>query len=93
MFACQSPVGLPVVELLLQKGSDANHRAKNGETPLMVAADAGYGPGQSGPTLISILLKAAARVNAIDNSGETALMHAASHGQLATLRVLLEAGA
>lgn len=66
-----------------------NARAKNGETALMYAA------AYSDPEIVSALLAAGAKVNDVDNFGQTALMSAVRRYErgLEVVRILLQAGA
>jgi ankyrin repeat protein len=90
----------PAVKLLLQKGANPNtsydkeNLVRNGPialtklTPLMMAPT-------SSPEAVQLLLDAGAGVNARDGRGMTPLIFAAASDKpdLATLRILLEAGA
>jgi ankyrin repeat protein len=80
----------PVVELLLQRGADANLpclRTHLGARPLHFAALNGHAH------LVPILLRHGADVNGVDAQSRTALHDAASHGETAVAARLLEHGA
>ncbi|MCR9141936.1 MAG: ankyrin repeat domain-containing protein [bacterium] len=77
---------LPLLRLLLKKNGARSSAARNGFTPLMLAA-------KHRPAAAALLLANGARVNARTRSGTTALMVAATSGQLETLRLLLRSGA
>ncbi len=79
---------LPIVELLLEKGSDPNAEALDNMVPLAFAAQNGH------TTVCSALLSAKADPNrANSKTGKTPLMTATSKGKLAVVRLLIEGGA
>lgn len=79
---------LPIVELLLQKGSDPNAEALDNMVPLAFAAQNGH------VTVCSALLSAKADPNrANSKTGKTPLMTATSKGKLAVVKLLIEGGA
>ncbi len=83
-----TPTRVQLVELLIAKGAEVNHRESDGHTALMFAA--GNGDTQA----VNALLRNGATVNAADNDGETALMKAAASScNEETVRALLSAGA
>lgn len=75
-----------LVAELLNVGLDASVAAEGGMTPLMLAADMEQGP------IVQALLPLSA-VNAADAEGYTALLRAASHGNLNLCKALLAGGA
>lgn len=76
------------VALLLEHGADVSSRSGFGTTALMLAARTS-GSYRS----VKALLERGAEVNATNHFGATALMAATASGDLATVRLLLEAGA
>ncbi|MEJ7591297.1 MAG: ankyrin repeat domain-containing protein [Planctomycetaceae bacterium] len=96
------------MEMLLEAGADVNIRSLEtiqtetittpnvkfdmhrgtfgGKTPLFVAAS------QEGPSIVELLLKHGADVNAIDDAGNNALGEAILTDRVETVRILLEAG-
>jgi WD40 repeat protein/ankyrin repeat protein len=81
-------VSLEVVSNLLARGADPNNATSAGYTPLHRAAGL-----KSPPEIIDLLLAAGASVSAVDDGGLTALHFAASGGEAATVRRLLDRGA
>jgi Ankyrin repeats (3 copies) len=73
-----------LVDELLRCGADPNAANDGGVSALMVARSA---------EVARLLIKAGARVDALDGSGRTALMFAVRYNNPALARVLLEAGA
>jgi ankyrin repeat protein len=79
---------LDLADLLINAGARATARAREGVTPLQLAAVNGS------ELMIDRLLKAGADVNApLSAVGDTALMMAARTGKTGAIRVLVEAGA
>jgi len=79
---------LECIAQMLAAGADVNvHDGTANATPLQWAA------GYRQTAAAKALLKAGARVDATNSSGETALMHAASLNAHGTIKVLLKAGA
>lgn len=72
---------------LLGKGADPNARDARGNTPLILAVNAGAGD------LIPILVRARANPNLGNSSGETPLIRAVQRRDLTMVRELLTAGA
>ena len=72
---------------LLGKGADANARDGKGNTPLILAVEAGAAE------LIPILTRARANANLGNSSGETPLIRAVQRRDLTMVRELLAAGA
>ncbi|XP_064175642.1 poly [ADP-ribose] polymerase tankyrase-2 isoform X2 [Anguilla rostrata] len=75
-----------VCELLLRKGANVNEKTKDFLTPLHLASE------KSHNDVIEVLVKHEAKVNALDNLGQTALHRAAHCGHLQTCRLLLSSG-
>ncbi len=72
---------------LLGKGADPNARDSKGNTPLMLAVEAGA------DDLIPVLIRARANPNLGNSGGETPLIRAVQRRDLAMVRELLAAGA
>ena len=72
---------------LLARGAQVDIRDKNGNTPLMLAAQT------SDPDSMRLLLLARAGVNVANSSGETPLIAAVQRRDLVSVRQLLAAGA
>ncbi|XP_053307185.1 poly [ADP-ribose] polymerase tankyrase-2 isoform X1 [Spea bombifrons] len=75
-----------VCELLLRKGANVNEKTKDFLTPLHVASEKAHND------VIEVLMKHDAKVNALDNLGQTCLHRAAHCGHLQTCRLLLNSG-
>lgn len=73
----------------LAAGADANYRNQHGISPLLVVA----GGAASNVGIMDALLSSSADPDLPDNEGWTALIYAASSGQMPLLRSLLQAGA
>jgi len=77
-----------IASLLIEKGADPNTQDHQGQTPLMYACR-----GVS-PIVCTVLLnQSSIDLDARDNEGMTALMHAASDGNTRLIRSLLNRGA
>jgi ankyrin repeat protein len=79
-----------VVQALLRAGADPNARERDGLSLLIQAVRS------ESRTVVRALLRAGADVNRVESHGgsrETALMTAAMYGNLAMVRLLIEAGA
>jgi len=77
-----------LVELLLSKGTDTEHRDKKGLTPLMLAASAGH------RKVVEILLNHGANIEALNEEAkDTALALACLGGHFKTVELLLKRGA
>jgi len=83
-----APTRVQLVELLITKGAEVNHRERDGCTALMNAA------GNGDTQVVNALLRNGASVNLADDEGETALMKAAAFScSEETVTALLSAGA
>jgi ankyrin repeat protein len=81
---------LEVVKLLLNHGADLNEKTTVEErTPLMWAARAGAFRKNAGLDITKYLISKGADVDARDKHGNTALMHAASAGDIGVVSLLL----
>jgi len=78
---------LPMAELLIAKGADANDLSTKGSLVLGFATDGGN------VKLMELLWRHGARIDDRARDGVTALEYAAGHGKLAPARFLLEKGA
>jgi len=88
--ACDSGYGKPerteLAALFLARGADVNAASSAGQTPLHRAAS-------GSPKCARMLLAAGAKVEAADRIGRTPLAWAASNNNVATAKLLLDAGA
>ncbi|XP_043406653.1 poly [ADP-ribose] polymerase tankyrase-2 isoform X6 [Chelonia mydas] len=75
-----------VCELLLRKGANINEKTKDFLTPLHVASEKAHND------VVEVVVKHEAKVNALDNLGQTSLHRAAHCGHLQTCRLLLSSG-
>ncbi|XP_032087505.1 poly [ADP-ribose] polymerase tankyrase-2 isoform X3 [Thamnophis elegans] len=75
-----------VCELLLRRGANINEKTKDFLTPLHVASEKAHND------VIEVVVKHEAKVNALDNLGQTSLHRAAHCGHLQTCRLLLSCG-
>jgi ankyrin repeat protein len=75
------------LNFLLSKGASPNVRDGQGNTPLQLAAQIGWGEG------ISLLLDRGATADLPNNGGETPLIRAVQNRDMTTVRLLLAAGA
>ena len=83
-----------IVRRLLGVGGDVNRRYRNNLTALMWAASYEDGVGiRAAESVIDLLLKAGAEIDAVDDRGRTALMMAAELDHAAVVDVLIRSGA
>ncbi|XP_058043864.1 poly [ADP-ribose] polymerase tankyrase-2 isoform X5 [Ahaetulla prasina] len=75
-----------VCELLLRKGANINEKTKDFLTPLHMASEKAHND------VVEVVVKHEAKVNALDNLGQTSLHRAAHCGHLQTCRLLLSFG-
>uniref|UniRef100_A0A2K6JPB7 Poly [ADP-ribose] polymerase n=1 Tax=Rhinopithecus bieti TaxID=61621 RepID=A0A2K6JPB7_RHIBE len=75
-----------ICELLLRKGANINEKTKEFLTPLHVASEKAHND------VVEVVVKHEAKVNALDNLGQTSLHRAAYCGHLQTCRLLLSYG-
>ncbi|XP_067408936.1 poly [ADP-ribose] polymerase tankyrase-2 isoform X2 [Emydura macquarii macquarii] len=75
-----------ICELLLRKGANINEKTKDFLTPLHVASEKAHND------VVEVVVKHEAKVNALDNLGQTSLHRAAHCGHLQTCRLLLSSG-
>lgn len=75
------------VKVLLDAGADVE-KARGGKNALMMAAEKGFGP-----TVMLLLQRGGAAVDAADDEGFSAIMFAVSEGHVDVVRTLLSAGA
>jgi ankyrin repeat protein len=99
LLAAQA-VDVPLMRLLVAHGADPLLATLDGTTPLMAAAGIGYDEGRQtawseAASLEAVTLAASlgGRVNAVDQSGNTALHGAALTGANSVVRFLVEQGA
>ena len=77
---------LGVARLLVQKGADVNARdLRKGVAPLRCAVEH--------PAMVKLLIESGAKVDATDDDGWTALLHACAEGCLESAKILIEHGA
>lgn len=77
-----------MVKNFLKRGADVNMRSARGNiTPLLAAADGGH------KNIVEILIANGSEVNAKDEEGETAMMHAVRKGHKETFEMLIAKGA
>ncbi|KOO30698.1 ankyrin repeat [Chrysochromulina tobinii] len=88
MVACAQGHAKVVARLCEAHAQVDYARQSNGFSALMAAASSAHGA-----TCANILLQHRANVNLQDKRGSTALMHAAFHGRVASIEVLIQAGA
>jgi len=78
---------LNIVELLLNRGADANAATGSGSTPLHGSTLAGY------EAIVRLLVENGADINIANRGGYTPFTNAAMSGSLPTMRFLVDAGA
>eukprot|EP00913_Durusdinium_trenchii_P033822 g31661.t1 len=79
-----------MVALLLAKRADPNHVAKNGASPLLVAAQLGFAKVAKELDMVELLLAASAAVNGARSDGATPLILASQAGHSDVVYKLLE---
>jgi uncharacterized protein len=90
---------LELMRLFLSRGADPSIAARNGTTALMVAAGLAWTPGQDSATesdalaTVKFLVELGADVNAVNDTGETAMHGAAYRGANSIVQYLVEKGA
>lgn len=77
----------PWMGFLLQHGATPDVRDKQGETPITIAAGAGFTEG------VRIMLAGKANIDGTNGRGQTALFRAVQARDIATVKLLLELGA
>ncbi|KAF4956265.1 hypothetical protein FSARC_11621 [Fusarium sarcochroum] len=77
-----------MIQTLVDRGEDLEYCAKNGQTPLHVAAEI-----EDYPNTLQRLLERGSNVAAVDNDGLTPLSIAIVHGDLDSVKLLLDHGA
>ncbi len=75
------------MNFLLTKGANPNLRDVHGTVPLQVAANIGFADG------VDLLISKGARIDEPNNTGETPLISAVHHHDIAVMRSLLKGGA
>lgn len=90
-----SSASLDDIQLMLELGADPNQRGNGGETPLIMLTEissASPNDGREGAAM-EVLIKHGADVNATDDLGSSALLHAVQNATRATVETLVRAGA
>lgn len=86
-YAIQNGKSPEEIQKVIDKGEDVNLRNQHGITLLMYAA------GWTDPVIIELLLKNGARIDDVDNNGDTAVFHAVQMRKPENVRYLAEHGA
>lgn len=89
LFMATMTGDLESAESALAAGADPNHRNQHGISPLLVVA----GGSASNIGIMRVLLQAGAHIDLTDKEGWTALVYAASSGQMPFMELLLAHGA
>ncbi len=99
-LASASTADVPLMETLLKLGADPALPNSQGTTPLLAAAGVGVGAPEEAPgtepdvlEAVKLLVKLGADVNAVDNSGETAMHGAAYRNHPKVVQLLADDGA
>ena len=87
LYEAVGSTNILIVDHLLAKGADVNHRNQFGRTPLHRAAD------EDRLEVVRLLLEHGAHVNARDCRGSTPLIASAEFAGLPVMKLLVEAGA
>ncbi len=82
-----------MIKLLLSAGAEVNAKNISGSTALTLAAEGGDKKEEDYANAVSVLLQSGGNPNSQTNDGGTPLIYASLAGHIATVRVLLEAGA
>jgi ankyrin repeat protein len=105
LYRATRATDLQTVQALLAKGADPMRAARDGSTPMMVAAGFGQraaaaddeftdaGPRADPLDLIKLFVEKGADVNAVNNTGSSALHYAAQQGNEKMIEYLMAQGA
>ena len=105
LYRAAKSMDLPAMRLLVQKGADPSVGIEDNSTPLMVASGLGARPrggeedvvekpGRADPLeVVKLFVEAGARINAINDLGDTALHYAAQTGATRIVEFLASHGA
>lgn len=81
---CSQEDRVPVAQLLLRGGAEADPRTKSNYTPLHVACHHGH------VNMVRLLIEQGAEVNPVTNAGYTPLHQAAQQGHVLVINLLLK---